>query len=142
MATNDFWRRVSGLPSDPPSEDDASERIGTELLGAILFDLAIGSGGYTTAQARVSMQLVPGSDADTEFTDLVNSAITVTNANANTRRFLRGMVADGISAACAISEQGTTFPGTPYATPEAVRQRVREIIIAFGGTPQGTLAPA
>jgi len=140
MATNDFWRRVGGLPSDPPLESDAQERIGTELFGAILMDLAVGSGGYSTAEARVSMQLVPGSSADNEFIDFVSSAMTVTNANANTRKFLRMLLAIAVRAVCSISEQGNAFPASLYDTPEKVRLRVKEIIVSLGGVPQGSLA--
>lgn len=138
MAVNDFWNRVAG---DLGSAEGASEfRIGVELLGAVLGDVAIQIAGITVAQARAMMKLIPGSDADNELTDLLSSAATINNASPSQQRLLRGVLVDGIRYAAAISEQTTGLPMNPYGTGESVRLRAKALIAGLGGTPQGSLA--
>src|SRR5690349_4959193 len=126
MATNDFWKRVAGdLGTD---EGNSELRISVELLGGVLGDLSLGLGGITVAQARAMMRLDPGTDANSEFTDLINSAATITNANATTQRLLRGLLVEGIRYAAAIGERQDSFPSNPYGTGEAVRLRTKALI--------------
>jgi hypothetical protein len=137
MAVGDFWRRALGVELTAAQE---SMRIPAHLLRGCFVDLAIGSGGITLAQARTLMVCPVGTDSGTEFGDLITSALTVADANANVQRAKRLMIADAVFSAIAIGERRAKVPSNPYPTGESVRLRAKAIVAGLGGTPSGTLA--
>lgn len=137
MAVGDFWKRALGVELTAAQEPT---RIGAHLLRGCFVDLAIGSGGITLATARTLMACPVGTDSGTEFGDLITSALTVTDANANVQRAKRLMIADAVFSAIAIGERGPRVPSNPYNTGESVRLRAKAIVTGLGGTNSGTMA--
>lgn len=142
MGLNDFWKRLAGEGYGDGPEPAWGPRIACDDAKAVMSDLALGTGGITTAQAKTMMGLVVGTSSETEFNDLVSSAVTVNPANADDRRTRRQSIADVIYSACVSIERG--LPGSPYTNGETLRRRVRDHInhASTGGIAQGTIALA
>lgn len=138
MAVNDFWRRLAGDNLAP-----GERYVSPSLLETALLDIATGdAGGITLAQTRTAFELAVGTDAGTEFTDLITSlqSIPGTAGLSGTKLILQERILNRIIRFAILGGRQSRITANPYDTASELRLRVRGLITAAGGTPAGTLA--